>query len=215
MPQISVNEHSSVRIQGAAGVVYVDPFHVAEKNADATVVCVTHTHFDHYDPESIQNIATAQTLFLAPADVAAELQKQGVEAARITVVEPGQSCAPAGIPVEVVAAYNVGKQFHPRENGWVGYVVTLDDQRVYVCGDTDNTPEARAVKADIVCVPVGGTYTTTAVEAAQLVAALNPLPQVAIPEHYGTVVGSAEDGAAFRDALASLVGDAVQVQLPY
>ena len=86
---------------------------------------------------------------------------------------------------------------------------------MYVCGDTDNTPEARAVTCDVVCVTAGGTYTTTAQEAAALVAGMDPAPKLAIPEHYGTVAGDADCGAQFAVALTSLVGGAIRVELPY
>lgn len=105
-------------------------------------------------------------------------------------------------------AYNIGKPFHPRSNGWVGYVAELDGLRVYVSGDTDDTPEARAVSCDAAFLPVGGTYTMTAAQAAGLAAALRP--QIAVPTHYGCIVGERTDGAAFA---AALPADISAVQL--
>lgn len=214
-PQISINVHSSVRIAGAAGVVYVDPFEIENAPADAALVLVTHSHYDHLDPESIRAVAAAGTWFAAPAESVDALVAAGAPAERVVSVSPGESYEIAGFAVEVVAAYNLNKNFHPRDNQWVGYVVESDGRRVYVCGDTDNTPEARGVVCDIVCVPVGGTYTTTAEEAADLVAAMNPAPLLAIPEHYGSVAGDKAAGVRFGKELAARVGRAVEVALPY
>ena len=101
---------------------------------------------------------------------------------------------------ETVAAYNIGKKFHPQANQWVGYVVTVAGRRVYVAGDTDDTPEARAVRCDAAFLPAGGTYTMTASEAAALANAIHP--QVAVPTHYGSIVGEMADGDTFAAALA-------------
>ena len=107
--------------------------------------------------------------------------------------------------VVTVPAYNIDKDFHPEENGWVGYVFHLGDFRVYVAGDTDDTDEARDVAADVAIIPVGGTYTMTPEEAADLINEM--APEVAIPYHYGTVAGSADDGEKF----AKLVEEGTQV----
>jgi len=214
-PRIEINEHSSICLVGNQGTVaYVDPFHVPAGSRAADVVCITHSHYDHYDPESLAHIATAATQFACPADVAQQLADAGVSADCIHVLAAGAAQAVCGVSIEAVAAYNMNKDFHPKANGWLGYVLTVDGARVYVVGDSDATPEAIGVHCDIICVPVGGTYTTTALEAAQLVAAMNPRPQLAVPEHYGTVAGGMEAGIAFRRALADLA-PGVQVALPY
>lgn len=112
------------------------------------------------------------------------------------------------LPFTAVPAYNLGKPFHPRGNRWVGYVVTLEGRRVYVAGDTDDTPDARSVSCDVAFLPVGGTYTMTAAQAAGLAATLRP--QIAVPTHYGCIVGERTDGAAFA---AALPADISAVQL--
>lgn len=210
-----LNEHSSICIRSGEQVVYVDPYQISTAPHDASLVLVTHSHFDHLDPDSLRAVMGGDTCFAAPANTVEELAGAGVPASRIVSVFPGERYEIAGIPVETVAAYNLNKQFHPRENRWVGYVVEIADARIYICGDTDDTPEARAVNCDVVCVPVGGTYTTSAQEAAMLVAGMNPAPKLAIPEHYGTIVGDPDCGKQFAKALAALVGGAVEVKLPY
>lgn len=121
--------------------------------------------------------------------MAGALKNAGLPSDKCVFVVPGDEIAPLGVAVEVVSAYNISKAFHPKANGWVGYVVNVCGERVYVCGDTDDTPEARAVKCDVVCVPIGGTYTMDYKQAAEFVNALSP--KAAIPIHYGTIVGSA------------------------
>ena len=100
-----------------------------------------------------------------------------------------------GIKFETIPAYNTNKTFHPKENGWVGYIITLDDIRYYIAGDTDITEENRKVKCDVAFVPVGGTYTMDFKEAAQLINEIQP--KIAVPIHYGSVVGTKQDATDF------------------
>ena len=93
-----------------------------------------------------------------------------------------------GIKFETIPAYNTNKTFHPKENGWVGYIITLDDIRYYIAGDTDITEENKKVKCDVAFVPVGGTYTMNFKEAANLINEIKP--KIAVPTHYGSVVGT-------------------------
>ena len=126
---------------------------------------------------------------------ARDLDQVRIERDRIIAVKPGDALQVEGIPVEVVPSYNTNKKFHPQANEWVGYVVTVDGTRCYVAGDTDINPDVLQVKCDIAMVPVGGTYTTTAEEAAQLVNRIRPA--IAVPTHFGAVTGTKEDGKTF------------------
>lgn len=137
--------------------------------------------------------------------MADELRKSGITDA--VLLKPGVSFQVGEIPVETVPDYNQLKPFHPKKNGWLGYVITVGGQRIYVAGDTDATKDAKAVRCDIALIPVGGTYTTDAREAASLVNQIRP--KTAIPIHYGTVVGGPEDGTVF----AKHVDSGIQVVL--
>ena len=119
--------------------------------------------------DDIARVANNTTKFVAPASMEAELPQA-------ELVAPGDACEPlAGVRVEAVPAYNPHKKFHPKANGWVGYVVTtLNGIRVYIAGDTDDLPQNRKIACDIALVPAGGTYTMDVREAATFINALKP-----------------------------------------
>ena len=182
---ISVNTQSSIRIGGSA-VLYFDPFQIKGE---------THDHYDHFDPDSIRKIRKEGTVIAAPSGMKQELQKAAGDCA-LVLMAPGDEQNIGSIKIQAVPAYNRLKPFHPKRNGWVGYTVLMDGVRYYVAGDTDAVRELSSVECDVAMVPVGGTYTMTAKEAAKLINEIRP--QVAIPTHYGSIVGKPEDGDVFR-----------------
>lgn len=202
--QITVNAQSSIRI-GGDQVLYFDPFRITDARKDADIVFITHPHFDHFSPADIARVCKPQTVFIAPESMAAELKAAGIT--EPVLMKPGEIKTISGIAVETVPAYNISKQFHPKQNGWLGYIVTVGGKRIYAAGDTDATKEAAAVQCDIALIPIGGTYTMNPAEAAELVNRMRP--QIVIPIHYGTIVGNPGDGAAF----AKLVAPGITVSL--
>ena len=94
-----------------------------------------------------------------------------------------------------VPAYNINKQFHPKENKWMGYLIEIDGLIYYIAGDTDMTEENQKIKCDVAFVPVGGTYTMDYKEAAKLINIIQP--KVAVPIHYGSIVGTKQDAINF------------------
>ena len=204
---ITINTHSSIRLQSKQGtVVYVDPYGFQTEPHDADLILITHTHFDHFSPEDIARVRKPQTVFVMPAGNMGEFINAGFTHEAAVFLVPYEHAMPlTDIEIDTVAAYNVSKKFHPEDNAWMGYVVTIDGMCVYIAGDTDDLPENREIECDIALVPVGGTYTMDAREAAAFVNALKPA--VAIPEHYGTVAGSADDGKTF----AKLVDPGIEV----
>ncbi len=199
---ITVNEQSSIRI-AAEKTIYFDPLHISGEPHDADIVFITHDHYDHFSPEDIAKVAKADTRFVAPSSLEKSFAKAGIGDGMTTFMHPAYSAEVEGVPIDAVAAYNLIKPFHPRKNGWLGYVVTVMGKRVYVCGDTDITNEARAVKCDIICVPVGGTFTMNAKQAADLVNIIKP--DIAIPIHYGAMAGKPSDGDTFAAAVEKSV----------
>lgn len=198
--RFSINCHSSIRCRCDSGtVLWFDPFRVADAPHDGDVIFVTHDHYDHLSPEDLRRVMKPDAVLVLPESSVDAAVAAGFSPAQLLPVQPGKAYRVGDITFETVAAYNIGKKFHPAENRWVGYVVSIDGRRVYVAGDSDDTPEARAVRCDAAFLPVGGTYTTTAAEAAVLAKAIRP--KLAIPTHYGSIVGEKSDGAAFAAAL--------------
>ncbi len=204
---IRVNVHSSIRIDTGAGRVYVDPFKIDEACHDAAFILITHDHFDHFSPEDIEKVAGADTVLVVPESMAAKAREASGAVKRIETVSPGEAYSVSGLKFETVPSYNALKHFHPKSARWVGYIIVSEGERIYVAGDTDATGEAKDVRCDIALVPVGGTYTMNAKEAAGLVNAIRP--KVAIPVHYGSIVGDAKDGEIF----ASCVDSDIKVEL--
>lgn len=198
LARFSINCHSSIRCGGDT-VLWFDPYRVAAEPHDGDVIFVTHSHSDHLSPDDIRRVMKPDAVLVLPESCRQAALDTGLAARQLMPVRPGARYEVGGVTFETVPAYNLNKKFHPRANNWVGYVVTVDGLRFYVAGDTDDTPEARAVRCDAAFLPAGGTYTMTAREAAALAACIRP--QAAVPTHYGCIVGSLSDGDTFAAAL--------------
>ena len=191
---IEVLCHSSIKINKEK-VIYIDPFKIEKNYNDADIVFITHDHYDHYSEEDIDKVINENTIIIIPEELLTKLLRKGINKNAIITVEPNEKYMVQGIKFETIPAYNTNKTFHPKENGWVGYSITLDDIRYYIARDTDITEENRKVKCDVAFVPVGGTYTTDFKEAAQLINEIQP--KIAVPIHYGSVVGTKQDATDF------------------
>ena len=183
MKDIYINCHSSICIDKN---IYVDPFMIKEKKSDAKIIFITHTHFDHFDMESIKNIMNKDTVIVSIKEVIDELKKEGVSN-KMLVVSNNDSGVIADVSFETFPSYNVGHH-HFKELGFVGYTLTIDNVRYTICGDSDNTEELRNMKCDVLLVPIGGTYTMNAKEAADLTNKIKP--SLVIPTHYNCLDGT-------------------------
>ena len=201
--KITVNEQSSIRIESEAGVIYIDPFRIGGEKNDADYIFVTHDHYDHFSPEDIRKVAKAESVLIVPDKMTSKVKELSAEVSAIETVKVNESYIIRGLEFETIPAYNALKPFHTKGAGWVGYIFTVDGKRIYVAGDTDATKEAKSVKCDIALVPIGGTYTMDAKKAAELINTIRPA--VAIPTHYGSIVGSATDGQVFADHVDSAI----------
>ena len=184
--------HASILLQGEL-TVYIDPWKLNDPKP-ADLVLITHDHYDHLSFSDVKAVATESTEILVPEGATGRLS--GIKG-KVRCVEPGQVLNACGLTVEVLPSYNVGKAFHPKEAGNVGYVVTIDGERIYHAGDSDRIPEMKGLKPDVAILPVGGTYTMTANEAALAVKDLEAAR--AIPMHFGDIVGSRTDALAFEE----------------
>ena len=187
--------HAGFRIRSGGKTIYIDPYRTAG-GPPADVILITHDHFDHFSPEDIGRLTEKGTQVIAPPTVTEQL---GGSAISIT---PLQTIELPRLDVTAVAAYNTnkigsdGKPFHPQAAGWVGYLLNLEGRTIYHSGDTDVIPEMdQATGVDVALLPVSGTYVMTPAEAAE--AARRIQPKVAIPMHWGTVIGSLADAEEF------------------
>ncbi|MFH1371017.1 MAG: MBL fold metallo-hydrolase [Planctomycetota bacterium] len=189
--------HASFRISEANTVIYIDPWKIKEAPHDATLVLVSHSHFDHYSADDIARVSGMTTKLVAAGDVVQQYGKG-------QVLKPGRTIEVAGVILTGVPAYNPAKKFHPKANNWLGVIVEIGKNRIYYAGDTDETPEMDALEnIDLALLPAGGTYTMNADEAADATKQFKP--KMAIPYHWGDIVGGKADADAFAQKAACKV----------
>ena len=184
--------HASFRLTDGKDVVYIDPWKIPGAPHDADAVFVSHNHYDHCSRPDVEKVSKGDTVIVAPADT---IQRLGATNA----ITPGEQFPIKDVLIEAVAAYNIGKTFHPRGHNWCGAVITLGGQRIYYAGDTDLIPQMSDLKdVDVALLPVGGTYTMSGAEAASAAKAIGC--KVAVPYHWGDIVGSEKDAQALAKA---------------
>ena len=186
-------------IAGGKTIIYIDPYQLSKQHQgknDADLVLISHNHFDHLSVADLNNVVGKKTTIVAAKECVDQLKN--LEVLGVRGVEPGDRLALKNVSIEVVAAYNINKQFHPKGDGKVGFVFTLDNVRVYHSGDTDNIAEMSQIEPDVALIPVSGTYVMTAEEAASAVNEKIKPKKLAIPMHYGSIVGSENDAVKFK-----------------
>lgn len=200
---------AAFRWEGQGPVVYIDPWGITDP-VPADVILITHAHHDHFQPREIDRLRTPTTKLVAPKDVAAGLSGD------VTPVAPGEVHEVGGLRFETVPAYNIAEErldMHPQRNGWVGYLFEYAGRRFYHGGDTDALPELEPIATDVALVPIGGTYTMDAEEAADFVRAMEP--GLAVPMHYGYVVCSPSRADVFRKLAAPVPVEILEPTNPF
>ncbi|MCP4181323.1 MAG: MBL fold metallo-hydrolase [bacterium] len=185
--------HASVKLNVNNKIIYIDPFQLNEKyNESADMILLTHHHSDHYSPDDIKKIINKNCVLLGPEVCNDNTLKN------LKIVKAGDFLNEKGIDIEVVEAYNINSEFHPKSAGLIGYIITVSGKRIYIAGDTDFIPEMLDLEIDLAFLPIGGTYTMNPIKAAECANSINT--KQVIPYHYGAgIVGTLEDAHKFKE----------------
>ncbi len=196
LDNIEVLIHSSIKFSKDI-IIYFDPYKINKDHHDAGIIFITHSHYDHYSPLDIKKVIKDNTIIVCPEDVKEELLKLDIK--NIIEVVPNKDYEVLNIKFKTIPAYNINKNFHPKENNWVGYLINYNNVKYYIAGDTDITEENKNIICDVAFVPIGGTFTMDYKEAANLINEIQP--KIAVPIHYGFIVGNKDDGIKFSKLL--------------
>jgi L-ascorbate metabolism protein UlaG (beta-lactamase superfamily) len=180
--------HACIKFTGKT-IIYIDPYKISG-GEKADIILITHDHYDHLSKEDIHKIHQKDTVIVLPESASGSIK------GNIRTVSPGDCIDVQGVKIQAVPAYNTGKRFHPKEASHVGYVLTVDDVTYYHAGDTDLIPEMDEIEADVAFLPIGGTYTMNAEEAAQAARSIGT--KIVVPIHWGTIIGSKADAERFK-----------------
>ena len=185
--------HASLRIDGDK-VIYIDPWKIKDVSVKADIILVTHSHFDHFSEDDIIKISNQKTVLYSSKDV---VEKTSIK--NKYVIKPFEEVSLDTVKIKGFPAYNVNKDFHPKDNNWLGFVITIDNFSIYIAGDSDVIEEAKKLKVNLMILPIGGVYTMNFKEAAELVNITRP--DYAIPYHFGDIVGSIDDAINFKSLI--------------
>jgi L-ascorbate metabolism protein UlaG (beta-lactamase superfamily) len=181
-----------------------DPYQLTKK-ISANIVLISHNHFDHLSNDDLKKVSNEKTVIIAAKECLGQIEAKNKE---IIGVLPNQTKVVGDIKIRTVPAYNIDKinpdtkkPFHPKGDNKVGYIVTINNTVFYHTGDSDNISEMNGIKTDVLFVPVSGTYVMTPSEAADAVHKIKP--KLAIPMHYGTIVGSEDDAKTLKKLVTS------------
>ena len=183
MHNISINCHSSICIRDN---VYVDPFNIKEGRHNAEVVFITHDHFDHYDLESVRNVINEDSIIITIESVKEDLIRNGITCSVVSVL-PNNKGYVNGVEYVSLPSSNVGHH-HFKELNYLAFLILIDGVRYFVGGDSDFVDEFKNIRCEVLLVPIGGTYTMNAKEAASL--ANHIKPSLVIPTHYNFIEGT-------------------------
>jgi len=187
--------HSGFQIFSDRGSLAIDPYKL-KHFFPADIILITHPHFDHCSVDDIRRIQTPSSVIITEAESAEKLEGD------VRIVRPGDRLKVRGFEIEAVPAYNTQKSFHLKRKNWLGFVIATGGTRIYHAGDTDLIPEMDDIKADIALLPVSGTYVMNVDAAVEAVRRLKC--RIAIPMHYGAIIGAEKDADEFKRRLEGI-----------
>lgn len=176
----------------ASKVIYFDPWQISG-GPSADIVLISHEHFDHCSPDDIAKVSKEDTIIITEPVSAEKLSGD------VRVFNPGDTENIGGVKITALPSYNTDKAFHPKSSNFLGFIVEIDGVKIYHTGDADFIPEMKDLDVDIAFIPVSGTYVMDANQAVEAARSINP--DIAIPMHYGAIVGSEDDAKKFAEAL--------------
>lgn len=184
-------------------VIYIDPYKIKDDSKHADIILITHSHNDHCSFPDLKKIIKEGTRIVVPADCQSKINRFDIPI-KLDLVEPNQEFDFGDYKICTFPAYNVGKHFHPKDESWLGYVIRIGDVVIYHAGDTDLIPEMQKLTGYkkpggefVALLPIGGRFTMNAEEAAEAAKIIRPT--LAIPMHWGTIVGGEDDAEEFVD----------------
>lgn len=188
--------HSTIKFNNSKKIMYFDPYNIEVNYNDADMIFITHDHYDHFSTGDIKKVKKDNTIIVVTEDIYQKALEIGFSKMNIVTVKPNNNYLISNIKFTTIPAYNINKQFHPKENNWVGYIIEFNSIKYYIAGDTDVIDENINIECDVAFLPVGGTYTMTYEEAAILCNKMQP--KLVVPIHYGVLVGSKKDAESFK-----------------
>jgi len=200
--------HSGFLISTPNKKIAIDPYNISDNISPVDIILITHSHYDHCSIKDIEKLSREGTILVIPADAQSKITK--IQNIQMQIIEIGDELSLGNIKIEAIPAYNTKKDFHPKREGWLGYIIKLPGVIFYHAGDTDKIPEMKKLTGHgkrgnefIALLPVSGKYVMDAEEASEVASLISP--DLSIPMHYGSgVAGTEEDAQNFVDLCKEL-----------
>ncbi len=195
-------KHAGFKIKAPQGIIYIDPYKVSTVQEKADLLFISHDHYDHLDEDSIKAVVKPETAIFCSDDCKSKISDM-VDVDSVASLFPEDEHIFGQVKITAKPAYNLEKPFHPKEKQWLGFIIEIDETKIYFAGDTDFLDELKNIECDIGLFPVSGIYVMDAQDAANFANTIKP-KVMSIPMHWGALiddqnraVGSIDDAKKF------------------